>query len=276
MRFFEGKWLKIKNIENNWENRHNQSMEKENAVLNISNLSKKFGDETVLHQLSFHVSAGTIVGLLGPNGSGKTTLLKILAGLVSPTEGTVDIFGHQPGAPALKNLVGWMPAEERTGFYGRLSGRANLEFFASLYDLPKKETNRLIGNLAFLLDADGELEKQALQTSSGARQKVALARTLLHNPSLLLLDEPLRNLDPHAVKRFRRLLRDHLTRREKKTIILSSHHLDEMRRLLDHVIVLREGTIVYSSPMETLEKELRNKTWEEFYMNLIDAKEQAV
>ena len=246
-------------------------MEERPIVIDIKNVTKNFGRRTVLNKVSLQIPMGKVCCLLGPNGSGKTTLLKILAGLLTPTEGHVTLMGKDPVKDfTARQMIGWMPAEERSGFYGRLTGRQNLEFFAALYGVNKKEMDRRIGNYAFLLDFDDDVERRTLQTSAGGRQKVALSRALLHDPAILLLDEPMRNLDPHAVKRFRRFIRDHLTRREKKTVFLSTHQLEEARRIADFIVIIKEGEIKLSLGIEDLEKKLTSISLEDFYINIID------
>lgn len=254
-------------------------MEETPIAIDIQNLSKiytrGYESQKALNNITLQVPMGQICCILGPNGSGKTTLLKILAGLLSPTEGGFKIMGHTPKdePEVVKKNIGWMPAEERSGFYGRLSGRQNLEFFAALYGIEKKEIDRVVGNLGFILNFDNDIDKAVLQTSSGARQKVAICRALIHDPAVLLLDEPLRNLDPHALKRFRRLLKDHLTRNEKKTVLLSSHQLDEVQRLADHYVIIKNGEIVLSLSARDMETQLGSTSLEEFYLKIIDSKE---
>lgn len=255
-------------------------MEEKPIVINVQNLSKRFGSKSngvdVLKDISFQVRLGQICCLLGPNGSGKTTLLKTLAGLLQPTTGSItlnDIDAIKKPREA-RGEVGWMPAEERSGFYGRLTGRQNLTFFGALQGIPQKEMERVMGNLALQIDLNNELDKSMLKVSTGAKQKIGLARALLHDPAVLLLDEPVRNLDPHAIVRFRRLLKDHLTRRQHKTILLSTHLLEEARRTADMILIIRNGQIIKSVENRELETTLRHTTLEDFYMNVIDSEEK--
>lgn len=251
-------------------------MEEKPIVLNVQNLSKRYGSKTkgvdILKNISFQVRLGQICCLLGPNGSGKTTLLKTLAGLLQPTSGTISINDIDPAKNPreARAEIGWMPAEERSGFYGRLTGRQNLMFFGALQGIPLKEMERVMGNLALQIDLNEELDKTMLKVSTGAKQKIGLARALLHEPSVLLLDEPVRNLDPHAIVRFRRLLKDHLTRKQSKTILLSTHLLEEARRTADMILIIREGQIIKSIENRELESQLRNTTLEDLYMKTID------
>ncbi len=259
-------------------------MESVPIALQVQGLAKRYSrDRTAvesLRDINMEIPLGEIWCLLGPNGSGKTTLLKILAGLLEPTEGSISILGIDPkkNPREARAKIGWMPAEERSGLYGRLSGRQNLEFFAALQEVPKKETGRIIGNLALLLDIGDELDQMLLTVSAGGNQKIGLARALLQDPPILLLDEPLRNLDPHMVMRFRRLLKNNLARMQKKTVFLSTHQLEEARRIADRIVILREGAIIKTLDAQDLEKELRQgeRSVEDFYLKTVDAAETPV
>lgn len=249
------------------------------VAVEVENLTKRYPGQSdsncAVKNVSFKIHMGQVVCLLGPNGSGKTTLLKILTGLLRPTSGTVKIMGKDIIASSLevRSHIGWMPAEERSGLYGRLTGWQNLEFFSSLQGVVDKEFHRIVGNLALQIDIKEELEQTILKNSGGNRQKIALIRALVHNPAVIFLDEPMRNLDPHTVRRFRRLLRDHLTRIQKKTVFLSTHQLDEARRLADWILIMKNGEIIRTLDHREIEKELKNKTVEELYIKTIDGDE---
>jgi len=225
-----------------------------------------------LNRVSFDIEIGKVACLLGPNGSGKTTLLKILAGLMTPTSGEISMLDLNPADEPhkVRNHLGWMPAEERSGFYGRLTGKQNLVFFATLHNVPPKKMERVVGNLAVLLDMNEELDKKILFQSGGGRQKLGLARSLIHDPSILLLDEPFRNLDPHSVVRFRHLLSDHITRVQKRTVLLSTHQLEEAYRISDIVMFMNKGKIVRIMNKRELSKELEKTSGEDFYIELIN------
>lgn len=252
-------------------------MEETPIAIDIQNLSKHYSKKAdaanALNDVTFQVPVGKVCCLLGPNGSGKTTLLKICAGLVAPTSGAVSIMGHdiQKEPRAAKSKIGWMPAEERSGFYGRITAMQNLKFFGILHDLDKEPLDRVIGNLALQMDLKSEMDQVMQKMSAGTRQKIGLMRALLHNPAVLLLDEPMRSLDPHAIVRFRRLIKDHLTRNQKKTVLLSTHLLEEARRVADIIIIISEGRIIRKLESDDLEKELRHASLEDFYIKTVDA-----
>ncbi|MCB4757582.1 MAG: ABC transporter ATP-binding protein [Elusimicrobia bacterium] len=254
-------------------------MEETAIAIQVENLSKEYPHsqgKKALTNISFQVPIGKILCLLGPNGSGKTTLLKILAGLLKPSSGKISIFGRDPQEnPSLtRSQIGWMPADEKSGFYGRLTGMQNLNFFSTFYNIGPQNRDRQIGNLALQLDMTDELEQMMLKLSSGIKQKVGILRSLLHNPPVLLLDEPFRHLDPHGTKRLRRLLRDHITRTQKKTVILSTHQLEEARRIADIILVLKNGELISQLTALELKHELQSISLEDFYLKTIDKKEE--
>lgn len=255
-------------------------MEEHPIAIDVSQLSKRYTSKgpDSLSDITFQIPMGKVCCLLGPNGSGKTTLLKIMAGLIKPNGGQFTVAGFDPqkNPRKFKSEIGWMPAEEKSGLYGRLTGRQNLNFFGTLQGMEQAEMDRVIGNLALQIgiDLNSEMDKMVLKISSGAKQKLGLARALLHNPSILLLDEPTRNLDPHTTMRFRRLIKNHLTRNQKKTVLLSTHMLDEARRLADTLLILNEGKIVSILNEKELEKEMKKSSLEEFYMKIVDKKDE--
>lgn len=254
-------------------------MDEHPVAVSVHDLTKTYGSGAAaiesLKELSFEIPLGKVCVLLGPNGSGKTTLLKVLAGLLRPNLGAFSITAVDGvKEPRLaRQKIGWMPAEERSGFYGRLTGRQNLHFFGKLQGLPAAEISRMIGNLALQIGIGEEIDRPILSTSTGAKQKIALARALLHNPPVLLLDEPTRNLDPHTVIRFRRLLRDHLTRKQKKTVLLSTHQLEEARKIADMILLISKGRLVRLLQGREIEQAFAGSTAEEFYLRTVESGE---
>jgi ABC-2 type transport system ATP-binding protein len=198
-----------------------------------------------LRGVNLQIREGEVFGLLGPNGAGKTTLIKILCTLVIHDEGQALVHGFdvkkQP-TEVLKNLQAILP--ESRGFDWRLSGRQNLEFYALLYSVPDKEAKERID---FLLDFTGLKERADdgyQRYSTGMQRKLLLCRSLLRNTPTLLFDEPTAGLDPAAAAEFRSLLRDKLSRGEGKTILLSTHNLDEAQEICDRVAILNHGKIL--------------------------------
>jgi ABC-2 type transport system ATP-binding protein len=208
-------------------------------------LTRQFGSQIVVDHVTFTVGRGEIVALLGPNGAGKTTTLRMLAGLISATAGTVAIDQVPMNASTgsrLRRRIGFLT--EAPGLWDRLSVRENLSVYSGLYGIDGWE-----GRAAALLDAldlAPHVELRAAELSKGMRQKVALARALLHDPDVLLLDEPTSGLDPEVTRSVRALL----TRRRAAgcAILLSTHNLDEAGRIADRVAVLQRRLLALDAP----------------------------
>lgn len=222
--------------------------------LSVKNVAKSYpiagGVRPVLRDVSFDVAPGEVACLVGPNGSGKTTLLKSLCGLLVPDAGSVTIDGADARRDprAVKRRLGFASTEDHS-FYGRLSSRMNLWFYAQLFGLSAAAFKVSLDRLSEELELKDVLHKTFRELSNGQKQRMLLARALLHDPSLVLLDEPHQNLDPTASLRLRGLLKDVWPRRDK-TVLVSTHHLDEALRISDRWIVLFDGKIVFDGSFE--------------------------
>ncbi|WP_405282723.1 ABC transporter ATP-binding protein [Gaopeijia maritima] len=201
--------------------------------------------DEVLRGVSLEVGRGEFFGLLGPNGAGKTTLFKILATLVLADEGEVRVDGIDPGADprGVKARLTPVIADERS-LYWRLTGRENLLLYAALYGLAGAERREAVERLLRAVEIDGAAERMVGTYSSGMKQRLLIARALLSRPSVLLLDEPTRSLDPVGARRFRRFLRSELVDRQGCTVLLATHDADEAFELCDRLAVLDRGTVV--------------------------------
>jgi ABC-type multidrug transport system ATPase subunit len=198
----------------------------------------------VLVDVTFAVNRGEIVAVLGENGSGKTTLLKIVAGLARPDGGVIRLLGRDGTAsPACRTQVAYAGGER--GFYFRLTARENLAFFAALDGLEARERRSRIVEVARAVDVEADLDRRFADLSSGIRQRLAVARALIADPQILLLDEPTRALDPPHASSLRRFIRETLARRLGKTIIIATNLIDEARELGDRVAVLRSKTLEF-------------------------------
>jgi ABC-2 type transport system ATP-binding protein len=214
-------------------------------VITAKGLTRRFGVRTVVKDVSFDVGRGEIVALLGPNGAGKTTTLRMLAGLIAPTGGTVAIDGVQltrATGSALRSRIGFLT--ESPGLWDRLTVRENLNIYAGLYGLA--DPARTIARALDTFELNGRGEVRTAELSKGTRQKVALARALLHDPVVLLLDEPTSGLDPEVTRSVRQLLEE--KRAAGCAILVSTHNLDEAERLADRVAVLQERLLAIDRP----------------------------
>jgi ABC-2 type transport system ATP-binding protein len=197
-------------------------------AIEAAGLGKSFGGRAACTGVSFEVRRGEVFGLLGPNGAGKTTTLRMLAGLYAPDEGSATVAGFsiqpgKPGGPALRAKVGLLT--ESPGFYDRLTARENLLYFGRLQNASDAQTQKLLDRFALAPHAD----RPFAELSRGMKQKLAIARALLHEPEVIFLDEPTVGLDPEATREVRSVIAELAA--EHATIVLCTHHLDEVERL---------------------------------------------
>jgi len=221
----------------------------------VDGLEKKFGSVTAIDQLSFKVDEGEVLGLLGPNGAGKTTTVRILASLISPTAGSARVSGHDVTLEPSKvrQTVGILT--ENPCLYERLTAYENLEFFAEAYGVSLCQQRReRIQELLEFFNLWGRRGDKVAHFSKGMKQKLAIARALVHEPPVLLLDEPTAGLDPESAKE----VRDMITRlsRENRAILLCTHRLEDAERLCDHVMVVSKGRCIAAGTPESLGRKL--------------------
>jgi len=226
--------------------------------------SWKQGVIRALDGVSLRVRRGSVFGLLGTNGAGKTTLIKICYNLLVPTSGSVHVLGEDPQhhGRGIRSRMGMVNSEERS-FYWRLSGRRNLEFFAALQGLDGHSAHRRIAELGELTGITEYLDVPFSDYSSGMRQKAAVARALLHDPEVLLMDEPTRSLSPDAAYPLQDLIRTELVERRGKTVFLATQDMDEAERLCEDVALLHRGRLLYIGTLNGLLREGRRELGEE-------------
>jgi ABC-2 type transport system ATP-binding protein len=214
-------------------------------VLSASHLTRRFGDRVAVEDVSFDLAPGEIFALLGPNGAGKTTTLRMLAGLIRPTSGSISIDGEtltSGNAPRLRSRVGFLT--ETPGLWERLDVRRNLLVYARLHGLPDPDGSVNAALEAF--DMGGRARETAATLSKGLKQRVALARTLLHQPDVVLLDEPTAGLDPESAREVRDLILR--LRSERRIVMVSTHNLDEVERIATRVAILRSRMVAMDTP----------------------------
>ncbi len=230
-------------------------------MIELMNLTKRYGPVTALDSLSLSIREGETFGLLGPNGAGKTTTLRLLAGLTQATSGSARVLGKDPWASPVevRRALGVLP--DGAGIYERLTVRQNLRLFAGLFAAAPERIEEVMA-LTGILDLKGRL---AGKLSKGQRQRLALARAILHSPSILVLDEPTAGLDPIATAQFHDLLRR--LSRQGTTIILSSHDMAEVEALCDRVAVLSRGQLMGCDTVANL-KAAFGPTMAEVYIHL--------
>ena len=216
-------------------------------MIHADRLTKRFGDLMAVDQVSLDVQEGEVFGFLGPNGAGKTTMVRMLASLISKSSGMAVVAGCEIGNEAdelkLRGRIGVLP--ENVGLYEGTSAYQNLEYFGQLHRVDAVTLRKNIERLLRMMDLWEKKDLPLATFSKGMKQKVAIARTLVHDPILLFLDEPTANLDPEAAKMVRDVILE--LKKEKRTIFLNTHHLDEAQRVCDRVGILRTRLLTVGS-----------------------------
>jgi ABC-2 type transport system ATP-binding protein len=218
-------------------------------VLTLTGVRKAFGSTVAVDGLSLQVRAGEVFGFLGPNGAGKTTTISIAIGLLAPDAGTVDLGGHgSPTLPAVRARIGIAP--QALALYDGLSARENLEFFARLYGVPSADRRRRADELLALVGLADRAGHRVATYSGGMKRRINLAAALVHDPPLVLLDEPTAGVDPqsrNAILDIVRSLRD-----RGRTVVYTTHYMEEAQRLCDRVAIIDHGRLLACGTVDEL------------------------
>jgi len=223
-------------------------------VVVTQNLTKRYGEFTALDDLSFSLERGQILGFIGPNGAGKTTTIKILVGLARPTSGSARIAGADcvRDAKQIKRLVGYMP--DKFGSYQNMRVREYLDFFGAAFGIPRRERGKRIAAVLETTNATYMQDRYVESLSHGMQQRVGIARTLLHDPEVLILDEPANGLDPQARIEMREILLK--LAQGGKTLIVTSHILPELSRICDCVAIITQGKLRAFGTLEEITRKI--------------------
>lgn len=231
-----------------------------NPVIEVNRLERTFGSHKAVDGMTFHVESGEVFGLLGPNGAGKTTTVRLLNGILPPSGGTARVFGLDPATQGeqIRRQTGVLT--ETPALYERLSARENLEFFATLQEVAEPDLKPRVDEMLefFALSARGQDKVETY--SKGMKQRLALARALIHKPPLLFLDEPTSGLDPEAAQQVNDLIAS-LSRASGQTVVLATHNLFEAQRLCDRVAIMNRGRILALGSLSELAARLWPVTW---------------
>jgi sodium transport system ATP-binding protein len=236
-------------------------------AVRVDRLQKAFGSKKVLRGVSFAAARGEIFGLLGPNGAGKTTTLRVICTLLAPDAGSVEVLGFDTRTvpEEVRRRVGVVTAE--IGVYPRLSARENIAYFAALSGVMDGALDRRVEAVVERLDMGEFANQRAESLSSGQRQKVAIARAIVHDPPVLMFDEPTSNLDVLASREIREFMVE--SKERGKCVIFSTHVLHDAERLCDRVTILHEGRVVASGP--TAEVRGGHQDLEDAFLSLVEA-----
>ena len=237
-------------------------------MLRVENLTKKFKKVTAVDNVSFEVNPGEIIGLLGENGAGKTTTLRMLATMLKPTSGNATIDGYNiiDNPNKIRERIGILFGGD-VALYDRLTGRENMIYFAKLNGMSDLEANQAVNKIASELEMSDSIDRPVGKYSRGMKQKVSLARSIIHQPDVMLFDEPSTGLDVLSSK----LIHDFILKckKDNKAIVFSSHNMYETEKLCDRIIIIHKGKIVASGTIEQLKKDYQKDSLEDLFIECI-------
>lgn len=227
----------------------------------VQNITKQYDNQLALNDVSLAINKGEIVGLLGPNGAGKSTLMKIITCFIPPTKGTISVEGYDIWEQSMevRKRVGYLP--EHNPLYLDMYVKEYLGFVGGIHHLKGQELNKRIDKMIEMTGLGVEMHKKIGALSKGYRQRVGLAQAMIHNPSVLILDEPTSGLDPNQLIDIRGLIRD---LGNEKTVLLSTHIMQEVEALCDRVVIINRGVVVANDNIENLTQESENVLVVEF------------
>ncbi len=241
-------------------------------MVRTDKLTKVYKELTAVDHVDMSVDEGDVYGFIGPNGAGKTTTLRMLATLLTPTSGDGTICGNSivGNSREIRRLIGYMP--DFFGIYEEMKVDEYLDFFASAYRINGAERKKIVGDVLNLTDLSYKSDSLVRELSRGMQQRLGLARVLIHDPKVLLLDEPASGLDPRARLEIRELIRE--LKSMGKTIIISSHILQELGEICNKIGIIEKGKLVYQGELESILDEIRDK--DVYYVHLEKDADEAV
>ncbi len=239
---------------------------KKEVLFKLENISKKFGKNEILKKINLEIYKGRIFAVVGPSGSGKTTLLRILTKFYNPTEGQIYLNGKKLKnlSDDIKYLIGF--SAQHGSFYPNLTVEENIEFFAKLYGLKKFIINERMEELLKRLEIYEYKKMKVANLSKGIQKRIDLACALIHNPEIIILDEPMEDLDPYLRKKVCGIIKE--LNKMKKTIIICSHFFTELEEICDDIAILFDGKIIEKGPIEVLKKKYNQKSLVEIFLQL--------
>jgi ABC-2 type transport system ATP-binding protein len=226
-----------------------------NPIINVENIVRKFGSTTAIDGITFSVEEGEVFGVLGPNGSGKTTLVRLLNGVLAPTSGTAFLFGKDVTIDGAYVRARTGVLTETPSLYERLSARKNLSFFGRFYGIPDVNIPQRIEKILSLMNLADRGDEAVGGFSKGMKQRLAIARALIHDPQVIFLDEPTSGLDPEASRQVDGIIRE-LASDKGKTIFLCTHNLNQAQHLCSRVAMINKGRILAQGSIQDLTERL--------------------
>jgi len=240
-------------------------------LINVQNIEKKFKNKVAINKISFKINKGEVVGLLGENGAGKTTILRMLSTMLKPTSGTALVNGYDiiNEPDKVRSSIGILFGGE-AGLYDRLTARENIKYFANLNGIDDTKANVRINELAELLSMKNFIDERAGKFSRGMKQKVAIARSIVHDPPIILLDEPSIGLDISTTI----VVQDFILKckEQNKAILFSSHSMNEIEKVCDRIIMIHKGKLIEDSSIKQLKIKNNNEDLERIFINLVGDK----
>jgi len=232
-------------------------------------LTKVFGDLVAVDHIDLDIQSGVVYGLLGPNGAGKTTTFRMIYGVLKPTAGKVWVYGYDVSKEPVKakKMIGVLP--EDTGIYPRLTAEENLIYFGKLHGMPEAELRRKVEEYLSILELEEKRDFIAEKLSKGQRKKVAFIRAILHDPPILLLDEPTTGVDVVSAREIRHMIKGYAER--GNTVVLASHNMLEVEQLCDVVSIMHKGKIIHTGSIEEIKRLEGVKELEEVFVRLVRA-----
>ena len=242
-----------------------------NEIVTTRNLTKVYGDQTCVDHLDLRIHENRIYGFLGPNGAGKSTTLKMLLGLVTPTEGSINLFSQRSTSQNRMELLKQIGSLiESPSYYGHLSAKENLKIFATLLQVPDSNIEKVLQ----IVRLEKHQQKAVSKFSLGMKQRLGLASALLSFPKLLILDEPTNGLDPAGIQEMRELIKS-LPSQYGMTVIVSSHLLSEIDQMAEDIGIIANGRLMYQGELDKLHATDPSKSLEEIFLDLT-GKEQSL
>ncbi len=228
-------------------------MNSDNVMIKIDSLNKSFGRIRALENLNLEIEKGELLGIIGPNGAGKTTAIRIICCILQPDSGNVTVGGYSiyRDQIKIKSMIGYLP--EEPNLYERFKARDLLKYFGELYGVPKNEINGRIDELLELVGMSHRADDQINTFSKGLRQRIGIARALIHDPEVIIFDEPTMGLDPATSRAIRNFIKE---LKGDKTVILCTHYMDEADLLCDRVAILNQGKIRNMGTPESLKEKI--------------------